>query len=234
MVLLKLLTFVALVYTANAATDRELAIKLAACLKKVIITGLPSVHIPPHDPLVFNHNLSWHGDIGIASGTLNVTNMKWYGIPHWSLDVEQFSKDSDSNAILKYTLWWPRFEFLSEYSLETNVALIPGKVAGYLNVTLASTSWSGEVNFTKPGFNLTEGIEELTLNWNADKVNFDFTGLGIFGDAVSNTMSGLVKAFLDSGSMGNALGDRLKTRLNTVWFQHNERIDKILEYCRNN
>nr|XP_023025984.1 uncharacterized protein LOC111513990 [Leptinotarsa decemlineata] len=172
--------------------------------------------------------------MSFCSGTLNVTNMKWYGIPHWNLDVEQLSKDSDSNAILKYTLWWPRFEFLSQYSLETNVALIPGKVSGYLNVTLASTSWSGEVNFTKPGFNLAEGIEELTLNWNADKVNFDFTGLGIFGNAVSNTMSGLVKAFLDSGSMGNALGDRLKTRLNTVWFQHNERIDKILEYCRNN
>ncbi|XP_023024610.1 uncharacterized protein [Leptinotarsa decemlineata] len=234
MVALKLLTFVALVYTANASTDRELALKLASCLKKVIISGLPSLHIPSHDPLVFNHNLSWHGDIGIASGTLNVTNLVWHGIPNWSVDIEQFSDDSDSNAILKYTLWWPKFVFTSKYSLYANVALIPTHFAGDLNVTLASTTWSGEVNFTKPGFNLIEGVEGLTLSWNSVQVHFDFTGLGPFNGMVSNTLSGFVKGFLDTGAMGNTLGEALKTRLNTAWFQHNERIDKILEYCRNN
>nr|XP_023024609.1 uncharacterized protein LOC111512696 [Leptinotarsa decemlineata] len=96
-----------------------------------------------------------------------------------------------------------------------------------------NTDWRGRVNFTKPGFNLTEQINDLTVYWTADQVGFSFTGLGdMIEESLSSTLGLILKTFLNSGALGNKLGVFFHNRLNTNYFQQNEKIDAILEFCR--
>ncbi|KAG5894149.1 hypothetical protein JTB14_001846 [Gonioctena quinquepunctata] len=234
MIALRLLTVVALACIVHAGEDLDLGVKLLACLKEAIIVGVPSAGIPPHSPaFYFKKNVSYHGDIGVASGTFNLTNISWAGIPDWTVTAEQLNKDTDPQAIIKYSIYWPKFLMSADYYfLETSI-LNKLELQGKANLTWEHTSWSGTLNFTKSGHNLTQQVEDLQLQWNVLNLNFGSTGLGELESYVATALETLIKTTLNSGVLGNKIGEALKTRLNSAWFAHNEKIDKVLEFCAN-
>ncbi|KAG5870637.1 hypothetical protein JTB14_011974 [Gonioctena quinquepunctata] len=234
MIALRLLTVVALACIVHAGDDLDLGIKLVACLKEAIIHGVPSAGVPPHYPAVnIKENVSYSGGIGIASVAFNLTNISWAGLPDWNVTAEQLSEDTDSQLIIKYNIYWPKFLMSADYYfLETSV-LNKLELQGNVNLTWEHTSWTGTLNFTKSVQNSTQQVNDLQLQWTVLNLNLDSTGLGDFESYVSSTLETLIKTTLNSGVMGNTVGDFLKTRLNTFWFAHNEKIDNVLEFCAN-
>nr|XP_023024608.1 uncharacterized protein LOC111512694 [Leptinotarsa decemlineata] len=232
MVSLKLFTFVVLVYTANAGKDLDLGYKLVDCLQKAMILGIPSLGYKSHDPLIISRNLYWTLDFGFSSASFNVSNMIWYGLPQWNVTAKQLTEDHEPHVIFDYNIHWNKWLLTSLYKVDIDANSNPSALEGNMNITMDNTDWWGRVNFTKPGFNLTEQINDLTVYWTADQVGLSFTGLGDIEEIVSSTLGFTIKNFLNSGALGNKLGEFFHTRLNTNYFQQNEKIDAILEFCR--
>jgi len=233
---IKIFGLLALALFANG-TDLQKGLDLMRCAKEAITVGVPELGIPSHEPFVpLKTVLNLDEDLGIAEGIFNITNMTWAGLARWNLNATQLSLDTDPFAAFDFELYWDWMELGGHYRFEEKAIFVDVVQTGTFAVELNRTSWTGSINVTKAGETPSQKngtVDDVQIDWHVEKVGVNITGLGSLADSsVELALKTAIKTGLNNKLIGNTVGDFIKMRLKTIWWDTGKVWD-LVNWCTN-
>ncbi|CAG9856300.1 unnamed protein product [Phyllotreta striolata] len=229
---LKAATFLTLAYFVLGGQDLDYGFQLMKCAKIAITQGIPELNVPAHTPIHIRSNLSWSGDIGVAKININLTNGVWYGLPDWELSANQTTEDGSTFIGYDFKLHWQKMNMSFDYALTTNELIFKQVQHGHMTLKWADTAWTGKLNVTRPGLsNVAEKVNEALIDWTVEDLDVSLTGLGLFNGPFATAIGTTVKNGLNLHLVGNAVGDFIQMRLNTIWWSTGK-VWKLTQWCQ--
>ncbi|CAH1101329.1 unnamed protein product [Psylliodes chrysocephalus] len=217
-----------------SATDLEDGLAIMACARRAINGGVPELNIPSHDPyVVIKHNFSWSGDIGVllTNAKINFHDMTWAGLGTWELKATQQSKDVDKNAVFEFELWWRQMEMGGKYDAVENSGFIHQEQHGGFSMLMKDTAWRGSIDLTKPNEQSNGTVNSVKIDWDVKDLDITIDGLGLIDRPVAATLATAFKAGLNNHLIRNAVGDFIKMRLETIWWNTGKVWD-LVQWCK--
>ncbi|CAG9834718.1 unnamed protein product [Diabrotica balteata] len=229
MIALKLLAVVAMAFVAEAS-DLDAGLRIMSCAKRAITNGVPELDIPSHSPVYITRNFSWTGDIGVASASFDFHDFIWDGLPQWNLTATQLNKDSDPYAVFDFDLSWKWMNISGLFNVTIKELFLEQDFNGNIQFEWTNSHWKGRINVTKPYFNLTQAVNDAQIKWTVEHLDTKVEGLGIFNQPVEAVLGTGIITALDTGLIGNTVGEFIKMRLNTIWWSTGK-IWELVHWC---
>ncbi|XP_072376317.1 uncharacterized protein [Diabrotica undecimpunctata] len=227
----KLILLLGFALFVSAGKDLDTGMEIVRCANKAMRVGVPELGVPAHDPFVAIRNLSWTGDIGIASTHIEFNTLRWYGLADWDISAKQISDDADNEAVFDYTTYWPSFTISGNYAATVKELFLTQKYKGNFKVVIQKSKWTGRIKAGKIQPNAT--VDSFTADWHVADVKASITGLGLIGDTTALAIQEGIETALNTGLIGNAIGDLLKMRFNTVWYPTGK-LWVLMDWCKAN
>ncbi|CAG9826763.1 unnamed protein product [Diabrotica balteata] len=228
----KILLLLGFALFVSAGTDLDTGYEILRCANKAMRAGVPELGVPPHDPFVaFKKNISWTGDIGVASTSIDVDTLRWYGLADWDISAKQISNDSDNEAVFDYTTYWPVFTISGNYKATVKELFLTQHYKGSFKVVMEKPKWTGRITAGKIQPNAT--VDSFTVSWHVADVDVSISGLGLIGDATALAIQEGIETALNADLLGNVVGDFLKMRFNTVWYPTGK-LWVLMDWCKAN
>ncbi|XP_028134120.1 uncharacterized protein LOC114329275 [Diabrotica virgifera virgifera] len=226
----KMLLVLGFALLASAGKDLDYGMEVLRCANKAMRPGVPELGVPQHDPFVaFSKNISWHGDIGVASTSIDIDTLRWYGLADWNVTAKQINDDADNVAVFDWVNRWPVFTISGNYRATVKELFLTQHYKGSFKMVMEKPVWTGKISANKIQPNAT--VNDFTVKWHVDDVDVDISGLGLIGDATAVAIQTGVKTALNTGLIGNVVGDFLKMRFNTVWYPTGKLWD-LMAWCK--
>ncbi|XP_072376316.1 uncharacterized protein [Diabrotica undecimpunctata] len=219
----------------SAGKDLDTGYEILRCANKAMRVGVPELGVPPHDPFVAIRNVSWTGDIGVASTHIDLNTLRWYGLADWDISAKQISADTDFEAVFDYTTYWPSFTISGNYAATVKELFLTQHYKGNFKITMQKPKWTGRISAAKIATVLKPNttVDSFTVDWHVADVKASITGLGLIGDATALAIQEGIETALNTGLIGNAVGDFLKMRFNTVWYPTGK-VWLLMDWCKAN
>ncbi|XP_050512777.1 uncharacterized protein LOC114329271 isoform X4 [Diabrotica virgifera virgifera] len=228
----KVVLLLGLALFASAGQDLDKGMEIVKCAQRVMSVGVPELGVPPHAPFVAIRNVSWTGSIGVASTHIELNTNKWYGLADWDISAKQINDDSDYEAVFDYTTYWPSFRIVGNYEATVKELFLTQHYKGTYNITMIKPKWTGRISAQKVPTVLTPKpiVDSFTVDWHVADIKCKITGMGIIGDTYALAIQEGIETALNHGLIGNAVGDFLKMRFNTVWYPTGK-IWQMMDWC---
>ncbi|CAH1101330.1 unnamed protein product [Psylliodes chrysocephalus] len=229
---LKVVALLALAFVVSA-TDLEDGLAIMACARRAINGGVPELNIPSHDPfVVIKHNFTWQGDLYILTNAkVSFHDMTWAGLGTWELKASQTSKDTDKNAVFDFEMGWNYMEMAGKFDAEENAAIIHQEQHGNFSMVFKESAWKGSIDVTKPTEHSNGTVNRVRIDWDVEDVPVTVNGLGFIDRPLAATVSNTFKTALNNRLIGNAIGDFIKMRLETIWWNTGKVWD-LVQWCK--
>ncbi|XP_056629625.1 uncharacterized protein LOC130440472 [Diorhabda sublineata] len=232
MFIVKVVTILTLALLAKGS-DKDTALDIMACARRAIENGVSELGIPSHSPVYIKENFSWTGDIDVASATLTFYDLVWAGLPNWNVSGTQLSNDSDAFAVFDFDVYWSTMVINGSVNASFTELGLQQDYIGNISTVWSETNWIGTINVTKPGFNLTEQVNNYTVAWTTETLTTTTEGFGLFGSGISTLIDVGVPAAIQTDSFSETMSDFLLNRLNSVWWSTGK-IWELVEWCQEN
>ncbi|KAJ8961041.1 hypothetical protein NQ314_005970 [Rhamnusium bicolor] len=211
-------------------TDADLFRKFIECARIAIITGIPEIGVPSHDPLEIIEEINYDFTLSPSlRGSFSLNNMVIEDIPNW--EVRQFDpliSNEEFEDIFNYTIYWPKMVFKGDWEFSLHFIGIPLGNKGTITVEMDHVNFVGIFDFIKPGPNRAETIKALELDVTTQEVQLEITNLGELGDNV-NDVGGKLLSDLMKDIHNEALSEGLRNKLINDWILKPERIDVLID-----
>ncbi|XP_072376315.1 uncharacterized protein [Diabrotica undecimpunctata] len=227
----KIILLLGLATFASAGKDLDTGYEILKCANKAMRPGVPELGIPQHDPYVAIRNLSWTGDIGVASTSVELNTLRWAGLADWDISAKQINDDADDEAVFDYTTYWPIFTITGKYAATVKELFLTQHYKGDFKIVIEKPKWTGVIQAGKIQPNAT--VDSFTVSWHVADVDVSITGLGLIGDATALAIQEGIKTALNTDLIGNTIGDFLKMRFNTVWYPTGK-LWVLMDWCNAN
>ncbi|CAG9826760.1 unnamed protein product [Diabrotica balteata] len=227
----KIILLLGLATFTSAGKDLDTGYEILRCANKAMRVGVPELGVPPHDPYVAIRNLSWTGDIGVASTSVDLNTLRWAGLSDWDISAKQINDDADDEAVFDYTTYWPIFTISGKYAATVKELFLTQHYKGDFKIVMEKPKWTGRIQAGKIQPNAT--VDSFTVDWHVADVDVSITGLGLIGDATALAIQEGIETALNTGLIGNTVGDFLKMRFNTVWYPTGK-LWVLMDWCNAN
>ncbi|CAH1101333.1 unnamed protein product [Psylliodes chrysocephalus] len=229
----KVIALLALAFVASAS-DLDKGLAIMACAKRAISGGVPELGVPSHDPYVeLKTVFNWAGQIGVVDAKIGIHNMTWAGLATWKLSASQKSYDTDTDAVFDFELYWKLMELAGKYEAEEHELFFHQEQHGTFSAKLEESAWKGQINLTKPNEHSNGTVNNVKIDWEVEDVDVKITGLGIAGKAVTKSIEVAVKNALNLKLIKNKVGEFIKMRLETIWWNTGKVWD-LVQWCEDN
>ncbi|CAG9826762.1 unnamed protein product [Diabrotica balteata] len=212
----------------SAENDLDTGYEILRCANKAMRAGVPELGVPPHDPFVAFKNISWTGDIGDASTSIDVDTLRWYGLADWDISAKQISDDADDEAFFDYTIHWPVFTISGNYKTTVKELFLAQKYKGSFKLVMEKPKWTGRIKSGKIQPNAT--VDNYTVSWHVPDINVSISGLGLIGNVIALAIQKVIQT---TDLIGNVVEDFLKMRFNTVWYPTGN-FWVLMQWCKDN
>ncbi|CAH1101331.1 unnamed protein product [Psylliodes chrysocephalus] len=208
------------------ATDLEEGLAIMACASRAMKVGVPSLGIPTYNPLKLKDIIFESDDYPLVF-KFEFDNITWAGLPNWNLSAIQKSKDSDSDAVFDYELYWKHIEFGAKVYNESVVSEI-------FKIELEDTTWKGDFKVTKPNEHSNGTINKVGVRWETKNITASYTTsddeeVKIFPEEFIK----IIQDKIESDNLRNYIGDQIYESLEDVWWNTGKVWD-LVQWCEDN
>ncbi|CAH1101332.1 unnamed protein product [Psylliodes chrysocephalus] len=228
----KVVALLALAFVVSA-TDLEDGLAIMACARRAINGGVPELNIPTHDPfVVIKHNFSWSGNLYVGTHVdIKLHDLTWSGLGTWQLRASQTSRDTDKNAVFIFELFWKNMNVKGLFDADEHEFIFHQEQHGNFTVDLIESTWKGSIDLTKPTELSNGTVNHVKIDWGIKDVYASIDGLGVLDRPLAATIGASFKTALNTHLIGNAIGDFIKMRLETIWWNTGKVWD-LVQWCK--
>ncbi|CAH1113565.1 unnamed protein product [Psylliodes chrysocephalus] len=228
----KIVALLALAFVV-AATDLEDGLAIMACARRAINGGVPELNIPTHDPfVVINHNFSWSGTYYVVNRVdIKIHDLTWSDLGTWELEASQTSRDTDKNAVFDFKLYWKDMKVKGLFDADEREFIFHQEQHGNFTVDLIESTWSGSISLSKPTKLSNGTVNYVKIDWGIKDVYASIYGLGPLDKPLAAAFGASFKTALNTHVIGNAIGDFIKMRLETIWWNTGKVWD-LVQWCK--